>query len=149
MKIALLGSGNVATHLGKALKLNGHEIIQVWSKTLTHALELGEILDSKYTDNLTDLTPDAELYIISVSDDAIKEVASRIALSNKIIVHTSGTTEIDIPGISGVFYPIQTFSKQKNVDFSKIPIAIEGRNSEITEVLYTQRPYQTGVRCFC
>lgn len=135
MKIVLLGSGNVATHLGKALKDSGHIILQIWSRTRGHAQALGQSLQCDFTSNLSHINEDGEIYIIAVSDDAIDEIASSFPLQNKILVHTSGTTDLDIPGISGVFYPLQTFSKQKDVDFSKIPIAIEGRNSEVTEQL--------------
>ncbi|MGV3508857.1 MAG: Rossmann-like and DUF2520 domain-containing protein [Sphingobacteriaceae bacterium] len=135
MKIALLGSGNVATHLGKALKNAGNTIVQVWSRNLAHAKELATNLDSSFTSSLSELTTEAEIYILSVSDDAIAEVASSFPYQDKLLVHTSGTTGIDIPGISGVFYPVQTFSKQKAVDFSVIPIAIEGKEEKISKLL--------------
>lgn len=133
MKLVLLGSGNVATHLGKALKNAGHEIVQVWSRTLEHAKTLGEKLNTDFTINLSKITDQGEIYIIAVKDDAIREIAENFPLYNKILVHTSGTTDLNIPGVSGVLYPLQTFSKQKSVDFFKIPIAIEGLNNQISE----------------
>lgn len=135
MKIALLGSGNVATHLGKALKDGGNTIVQVWSRNLAHAKELATNLDSSFTSSLSELTTEAEIYILSVSDDVIAEMASLFPYGDKLLVHTSGTTEINIQGISGVFYPVQTFSKQKAVDFSTIPIAIEGKEERINKLL--------------
>ena len=63
MKIALLGSGNVATHLGKALKDGGNTVIQVWSRNLAHAKELATNLDSSFTSNLSELTDTADIYI--------------------------------------------------------------------------------------
>lgn len=135
MKIVLLGSGNVATHLGKALKDSGHEIVQVWSRTLENAKALAETLNSDFTNNLSQINDKGEVYIIAVSDNAIPEIAESFPLNNKILVHTSGTTELTIPGMSGVFYPLQTFSKQKSVDFFQIPIAIEGVNVKISELL--------------
>ncbi|MEJ6981317.1 DUF2520 domain-containing protein [Pedobacter sp. P351] len=135
MKIVLLGSGNVAIHLGKALKDAGHEIIQVWSRTLEHAKTLGEKLNSEFIINLSKVSDQGDLYIIAVKDDAIKEIARSFPLQNKILVHTSGTTDLNIPGVSGVLYPLQTFSKQKEVDFSEIPIAVEGLNEKISEGL--------------
>lgn len=135
MKIVLLGSGNVATHLGKALKEGGHKIVQVWSRTFAHAQALGEKLQCDFTIHLSAISERADIYIIAVSDDVINEIASNFPFQDKMLVHTSGTTSLDIPGISGVFYPLQTFSKQKELEFSKIPIAIEARNSALAEQL--------------
>jgi len=137
MKIVLLGSGNVATHLGKALKAAGHEIIQVWSRTLDNAKVLAQNLQSDFINDLSQINPQAEIYLIAVSDDAIRQVAADFPFKDKILAHTSGTSELAIPEISGVFYPLQTFSKQKQVDFSIIPIIIEANNSLIAGMLET------------
>lgn len=135
MKIALLGSGNVATHLGKALQLAGHHVIQVWSRTEEHSKRLGEILSISYTSDLSLLSGEADLYILSVTDDYIIDIASKFPFKQKLLVHTSGSSSLDIRGISGVFYPIQTFSRQKEVDFSNIPIAIEGKDESVADLL--------------
>lgn len=135
MKIVLLGSGNVATHLGKALSAAGHEIIQVWSRTLDNAKVLAESLKSDFINDLSGVNPNAELYLIAVSDDAIPQVAANLPFNDKILAHTSGTSELDIPGISGVFYPLQTFSKQKRVNFSIIPVAIEANSPAVADML--------------
>jgi predicted short-subunit dehydrogenase-like oxidoreductase (DUF2520 family) len=139
MKIVLLGSGNVAIHLGPALQKAGHAIIQVWSRNKTHAEELAAILNSNSITDIRKIKPDADLYILAVKDDAISETAAQLSLANQLIVHTSGSTDMDIlKGVSekfGVIYPVQTFSKHKTLDFQAIPIAVEGNSLQTTKVL--------------
>ena len=141
MKIVLLGSGNVATHLGKALKKAGHEILQVWSRTKKSALQLAELLNATAISNLDALSAEADIYIISVPDEAIGNVASTFAFPDKLLVHTSGTTSLEAlssaSNKTGVFYPIQTFSKQRQVDFSSTPIAVEGNSEEVSDSLFS------------
>ncbi len=135
MKVVLIGSGNVATHLGKALKSAGHTILQVWSRNIQNAHELAELLNAKAISSLALLSDAADIYIISVSDDAIPSIAAAFPFSNKLLVHTSGTTGIEVlqraSQRTGVFYPLQTFSKQRPVNFQKIPVAVEGCTAEI------------------
>jgi predicted short-subunit dehydrogenase-like oxidoreductase (DUF2520 family) len=136
MNIVLLGSGNVATHLGRAFKEAKHEIIQVWSRNLEHARILGKELVVGYTNDISSISPEADLYIVSVSDDYIADVVSAFPHPGKIIVHTSGSTDKNITGLSGVFYPLQTFSKNVSVDFSVLPIAIEAVDKPIETLLF-------------
>ena len=139
MNIVLLGSGNVATHLALALKAIGENIVQVFSPNLINAKALADRVDSAYINNLAQINSDADLYIISVKDDAIVEVARKLADVNGLVVHTSGTT--DIQGLStevkhaGVFYPLQTFSKTKNVDLKTIPLCLEANEASQLELL--------------
>ncbi len=134
MNIVLLGSGNVATHLGRAFKMAGQSIVQVWSRDIEHAKELADTLASEAISDMDDINRSADLYIIAVKDDAISEVGSKLKIGDKLIVHTSGSTPLQaLDGVSahtGVFYPLQTFSKNKAVDFRQVPIAIEASNPE-------------------
>lgn len=139
MNIVLLGSGNVATHLGRAFKMAGQSIVQVWSRDISNASELADTLAAEPISEMFDLDRSADLYIIAVKDEAIREVALALDISDKLIVHTSGSTGLDIlDGVSsriGVFYPLQTFSKTKSVDFRQIPIAIEGNTADVTSTI--------------
>lgn len=141
MRIALIGSGNVATQLGRALKAAGEEIIQVWSRSMEHASALATELEVPAVSSYSAITPKADLYIISVNDDAISSVASQLPVRDKILVHTSGSTGMEIlKGCSpqiGVLYPLQTFTKTKTVDFTRVPLAIEGNDPAVLEVLGT------------
>jgi predicted short-subunit dehydrogenase-like oxidoreductase (DUF2520 family) len=140
MNIVLVGSGNVATQLGRAFKMAGQDIVQVWSRNIDHARELADTLASEAISDLFDVDRNADLYIISVKDEAIKQLAHELKVVDKLIVHTSGSTGIDVlEGSSskiGVFYPLQTFSKVKSIDFRQIPIAIEGNNPEVASTIH-------------
>ncbi len=135
MNIVILGSGNVATHLGRAFKMAGQNIAQVWSRNIAHASLLADTLAAEPIDNMFDLDRNADLYILAVKDEAIRELALQLKLDNNLIVHTSGSTGISaLEGASskiGVFYPLQTFSKIKSVDFRQIPILIEANTPEV------------------
>ena len=130
MNVVLLGSGNVAMHLGRALVGAGHRILQVFSPTKHHAESLANLLGAEGINHLTDVDIHADVYIIAVKDDAIEEVIADLPSPLKgFIVHTAGS--VDMAALApyttryGVLYPVQTFSKVKTVDFSSIPLAIE------------------------
>jgi len=137
--IAIIGAGNVATHLALALKDKNKQIIQVYSRTEESAKALAGKVSASYTTKLHDLTGDADLYIISVSDSAVRQIAGNISLTDKLVVHTSGSLPIDIlkntSSHYGVFYPFQTFSKKIKLDFTSIPVCVEANTKENQEAL--------------
>jgi predicted short-subunit dehydrogenase-like oxidoreductase (DUF2520 family) len=141
MEIVLIGSGNIATHLGKAFKMAGQNISQVWSRTAEKAAELADSVGATAIDELSEITSSADLYILAVNDDAIRTVSEQLNIDGGLLVHTSGTTGLDVlEGVTertGVFYPIQTFSKSKAVDLRQVPIAIEGNSAEVTDSLHS------------
>ena len=138
-KITLIGAGRVATQLGLSLVKNHKSIVQVYSRNHRSAQELALLTHSKPIDNISKIDTDSDLYIISVVDDAIPEIADKLNLPRKILVHTSGSVAMNAICNAatdyGVFYPLQTFSKNKIVDFSNIPICIEGSNPEVESLL--------------
>lgn len=140
MKIVCLGSGNVATHLMVALKNAGKEILQVWSRDISHARKLATLVDAVATDNLEDVSKSADLYLIAVKDDSIAQVSERLKGVGGLVVHTSGATALDVlEGLDnfGVFYPLQTFSKSKPVDLSATPFCLEANSDSSYAVLQT------------
>ena len=136
MKIAFIGSGNLATHLSLALKAAGEEIIQVYSRTDAHAKELADKLGCIHTTNLDKIYLNADVYILSVKDDAISQIADSIChkCPHALFVHTAGSVLMDIfkgkANHYGVFYPMQTFSKARKVYFLPIPCFIEASSKE-------------------
>jgi predicted short-subunit dehydrogenase-like oxidoreductase (DUF2520 family) len=126
IKITIIGSGNVAQHLINAFaKSNAVEIIQVFSRTQK---QISPLLDSSKITNDWNALAEADLYIIAVSDDAIPSVSSQLPFENRLVVHTSGSaplTSLDDKNRKGVFYPLQTFTKGKAVDFKTIPFCLE------------------------
>lgn len=136
MKIAFIGSGNLATHLSLALKAAGEEIIQVYSRTDAHAKELADKLGCIHATNLDKIYLNADVYILSVKDDAISQIADSIChkCPHALFVHTAGSVLMDIfkgkANHYGVFYPMQTFSKARKVYFRPIPCFIEASSNE-------------------
>jgi predicted short-subunit dehydrogenase-like oxidoreductase (DUF2520 family) len=142
MKIVLIGAGNVGWHLGCRLRECGLEVMQVFSRNLLKAKELGEKIGAAGTNDLDEITHDGDLYILAVHDDAIGEIAGRLAgggLRGKLMVHTSGATPAtvfdEILERYGVFYPLQTFSKARKADFTEIPVCIDAKLEEDRKML--------------
>ena len=139
MKVSLIGSGNLATQLGIALYEKGHQIVQVWSRTAENARELAVQFNCQYTNELSLINYDSDIYIISVIDKAIEQVMASRFWGNKLVVHTSGSTPMELlsPYCEnfGVFYPFQTFSKARKVDFDLIPICLEANTPQNLEIL--------------
>lgn len=131
--IVLIGSGNLATHLGKALIKKGFNILQVFSKTLANTQKLGNELNVPFSNNLTKLNLQADLYFLCVKDDAIHQILNKVNLNNKFIVHTSGSTPMALlkpySKNTGVFYPLQTFNKEQKTKFKEVPLLIEANNA--------------------
>lgn len=140
MKIVFIGSGNLATHLSVTLKKSGNDIVQIFSKSIENAKLLASKLDAEPVDNIKSIRSEADLYIFSVKDDALLEVVKSMPLTGGIWVHTSGSLPMNLLSEYksdgyGVFYPLQTFSKSREVDFRNIPIFIEGDSCHTENVL--------------
>ena len=131
--IVMIGSGNVSTQLALALIEKGIHVKQVYSQSTESARILSEKVNAGFTNDLFQLDTEADLYVIAVKDPAIQEVLENLRLrENQLIVHTAGSVPMNIlEGFTsnyGVFYPLQTFSKSRKVDFSDIPICIEANH---------------------
>lgn len=141
MKITLIGAGNLATNLGKALFHAGHEILQVYSRTYESAEPLAAILNSQPIVDLSLLNPKAEVYIIAVKDSVLMQLLPDVCAVNPeaVFAHTAGSMPMDcfkdIARHYGVFYPMQTFSKSREVDFSVIPCFIEANDEKASQML--------------
>lgn len=136
VKVSIIGSGNVAQHLIAAFaKSNITTLVQVYSRNPDSLLPFVEA--DKIASSL-DALAEADIYIIAVSDLAIAEVSRHIAFTGRLIVHTSGSIAmeaLDNKNRRGVFYPLQTFTKNKPVDFKEIPICLEAENDTDYAVL--------------
>jgi predicted short-subunit dehydrogenase-like oxidoreductase (DUF2520 family) len=141
MKIVILGTGNVASQLGAAFKEAKHSILQVYGRNARDAKELAKNLDSGFTTNLKEIDVYGEIYIIAVSDAAIAGVLKGLKLNKQLIAHTSGSISLNVFGNNflnyGVFYPLQTISKNIPVNFRTTPICIES-NIKSSEIMLMQ-----------
>jgi predicted short-subunit dehydrogenase-like oxidoreductase (DUF2520 family) len=142
MGISFIGSGNLAWHLAPALDNVGYAVKEVYSQDPKHARALvGRLYQADVKSTLDFSTSSSDIFIIAVTDDAIREIAQEIVLpEDSILVHTSGSQPLSVLDYAatsniGVFYPLQTFSKAKKIDFSDIPIFIESEIDEVTKVL--------------
>jgi len=141
MKIVFIGAGRLATNLAKELYGKKYNIIQVYSRTFESAKLLSDQVDASPTNIISEIVTDADLYIFSVKDSVLVELISKIPSDKGLWVHTSGSISMDVfQGYTkryGVIYPFQTFSKERKVDFSKVPLLIEANNED--DILLVER----------
>ncbi len=133
-KVVFIGAGNVATHMSQAFAQAGIRVLGIYSRKLESAKVLAEKLHAEWGSlSQIDVT-EAQLIVIAVPDQFIEEVSKQIPKNNALIVHTSGSINLevlmDVGTQIGVFYPLQTFSKDKGLHFSNIPIMLECSNEE-------------------
>jgi len=130
MKISLVGSGRVAFHLAKAVLAKGHNIAQVYARDFEKTQKFAEQIQANACQTLQEFQP-TDLIILAVSDSAIAELAKQVhdLFPEILIVHTSGSTDIEVISHvhekAGVFYPLQTFSFEREVDWSATPLFVE------------------------
>ena len=139
MNIVFIGAGNVATHLALALKNIGHNIVQVFSRTLVSAKTLANNVNAEYTNELKDLTTNSDIYFYTVPDDALPLTIENVPSKKGIHIHTAGSISMDIftpfQYNYGVLYPLQTFSKNKNINIQEVPFLLEANNKYVKEIL--------------
>ena len=135
MRIVIVGSGNVATVLGRLFKQNNHQVIQVISRHIPNAKILADELGCAYTnyDGITDLS--ADLYVVAIKDAVLFDLNKSFHLGNKLIVHTAGSITKDVlKDISthyGILYPLQSLRKEITI-IPEIPFLIDGNTDEAT-----------------
>ncbi len=135
IKVAILGFGNVARHLYAAFSGAGEvEIVQIYNRSQgTIPLEF----KTDFTSELSEIK-ESDVYIIAIPDDDIKGFSEKLPFHNRLVVHTSGSVDIQIlseKNRKGVFYPLQTFSKDRDIDFTNIPICVEASNTSDLKTL--------------
>jgi len=136
--ISFVGSGNVATHLARALQNSGHLIEEVFSPNVRHVKCFAEQFGCNIVNDLKELNTKVNLLIIAVPDAKVEEVAKALPPIKGIVAHTSGITPMDVlQGAKnyGVFYPLQTFTGNRKMDISDAPFCIEGSNKEVVKRL--------------
>ena len=134
MRVVIIGAGNVATHFAKAFKAVDVQVAQVWSYHYQNALHLAHEAVAVAIDDLAALDQNADFCLLSIKDDSISEITSQLAGFKGIIAHTSGSVSIkvfeNLFDNYGVCYPLQTFSKNKSLSFSNIPLCLEASNEK-------------------
>lgn len=143
LRIGIIGSGNVAWHLGPALENAGHIVAAVYSRNPKNTKVLLKRLYQAEPLSEPDFSQqEVDLVIMAVRDDVIEEVTGEAIISGQtILAHTSGSRPLSALGYAstprtGVFYPLQTFSKSRKVNFEQIPILVEATKPDDQKVLY-------------
>lgn len=140
MRITIIGAGRVAYHLARVLSVQ-HEIVQIYSRTLEKAQQLADQFQAQAIERPEQLDNYVDLVIIAVSDQSIAMVIEQIHpyLPNNLILHTSGSTHLDvlkqIHVRAGVFYPLQTFSLEREINWENTPLFIEAHDREDQNIL--------------
>lgn len=131
MKIVFIGAGRLATNLSKALVEAGNDVVQVYSRTLESAQTVADTAGGAPINDLSRLTREADVYIFATTDSALPELIPQVCKGReqKIFLHTAGSMPMDVfKGMAlhyGVLYPLQTFSKDRQLDFKNIPCFVE------------------------
>jgi predicted short-subunit dehydrogenase-like oxidoreductase (DUF2520 family) len=110
------------------------DIAEVYSPNLRHAAQLAKSLGCGVPDSLQDMNPESDLYLLAIPDAKVQGVADNLPDVNGIVAHTSGNTGMDsLSGFAkyGVFYPLQTFTRSREVDFSQVPVCLEACDDEV------------------
>jgi predicted short-subunit dehydrogenase-like oxidoreductase (DUF2520 family) len=132
LPIIFIGSGNVATQLAKNFKKKGLHIAQVYSNNIKNAEKLASIVNCTFTNNINEILKGNFIYLICIKDEAIEKFTKTFKIKEGILLHTSGTIEMDILKTSakkcGVFYPLQSISSNRKISFKHVPICIEASN---------------------
>lgn len=136
ISVVLLGAGNAATHLYKAFsKSETVSVTQWYNRTRASISSYANEVD--ITDSLQELK-EADIYIMAISDDGIEQLSKDLPFTNRVVAHTSGSVsmhDLDKKNKIAVFYPLQTFSKDADIDFTEIPICVEVYEKENLQLL--------------
>ncbi|MEQ9423778.1 MAG: DUF2520 domain-containing protein [Cyclobacteriaceae bacterium] len=142
MRITLIGTGNVASHLAPILEQAGHSIGEVYGRSIEKAEAIcNNLYDPRFAETLDFNDSKSDVFIIAVSDNAIESICSDIVLPDEaILVHTSGSVAMEVLELSaaetiGVFYPLQTFTKGRQLNLAEVPLLIESNSDEGMNVL--------------
>lgn len=135
MKVALIGSGNVATVLGKVIHNAGHQIIQVLSRNEESAKELALIFSCESGGLKSNLNTEADIYLLAITDTALYHFDQQMNFGNQVVVHTAGSVSKEVlKNISsryGIIYPLQSLIKDA-FEMPEIPLMVDGNSVETT-----------------
>jgi predicted short-subunit dehydrogenase-like oxidoreductase (DUF2520 family) len=138
MRIVILGSGNVATVLGRAIKNASHDVLQIYDRNILKANVLANELASVGIDDWQKISLEADIYLMALSDGAILEAAKNLHLQKGILLHTAGAVSINVFEHSalhyGVLYPLQSLRKEKNA-YQNIPLLVDGSSADVLSVI--------------
>lgn len=134
--ITIIGTGNVALQFSKLFLKNNFKIDCIYGRSNFSDSQIDKHL---FTDKISDISKNSDLYLVAVSDDSYIDLLKNISLKNKFIVHTSGSLDSEkLDSFSkrwGCLYPIQTIKKNQQIEWDNIPFYIEASNNNDLELL--------------
>ena len=127
--IVILGAGNVGTHLAWAFRERGFNIAQIVGRPEADVAALANDVGAEHANSFSELKKGQDLYVMALPDHAMEEVLPKLGLRDELLVHTSGSMPMEIlkpySENTGVFYPLQTFSRTRKIDFKEVPLLLE------------------------
>ena len=133
-RITIIGTGNVAVRMAEAFRLRGYDIVQIYGRTRESAKALADSVNTNYTTKIADIRQDADIYIFCVKDSALSEVLEQLPTPPGLLTHTAGSISATVfapySDHYGVIYPLQTLSKERKIDFGKVPLCIEASDEK-------------------
>jgi len=139
LKVIVLGAGNLSYHLTPRLALHGIRVLQIYSRNIKNAGEIARQVNATPVGSIKDINQGADLYLFMVRDDAIDVLIKTGHFNNKNLVHFAGVVPMNIfnpySGNQGVIYPLQTFSKNEQIDYDNIPVFLESSNTKMKAMI--------------
>jgi len=139
MRVVIIGAGNVASVFGRLISAANHEIIQVYSRSISSAQSLGKELGCSFVDNLEAVDLTADIYILAITDNALQNIQDSLFLGDKLVVHTAGSVSkkvlSNISSQYGVMYPLQSLRKDQSADQSIIPLLIDANKESVLSII--------------
>jgi len=139
MRVVIIGAGNVASVFGRLISAANHEIIQVYSRSISSAQSLGKELGCSFVDNLEAVDLTADIYILAITDNALQNIQDSLFLGDKLVVHTAGSVSkkvlSNISSQYGVLYPLQSLRKDQSADQSIIPLLIDANKESVLSII--------------
>lgn len=152
MHVNIIGSGNVATVLGRLIKNNGHSVAEVVSRNFDRAAQLSEILEAKAVNEIANMSGDADMYIAAVSDKAIPLIAAQLKNQTGVVVHTSGAVSKNVLKDTGkqfgVLYPLQSLRKELKT-IPPVPFLVDGNTNDAKEIIWSFAKTLSERTCIC
>jgi predicted short-subunit dehydrogenase-like oxidoreductase (DUF2520 family) len=138
MKVILIGTGNVATVLGRMLKSAGHDILQVIGRNMAHVYALATELDAAASTDFKKPDRSADICIVAVADDALLSISHWLNTGSIPVVHTAGSVSREVLQTTstryGVLYPLQSLRKEIKI-LPEVPFLIDGNTNEVISIL--------------
>jgi len=139
MRVVIIGAGNVASVFGRLISAANHEIIQVYSRSISSAQSLGKEFGCSFVDNLEAVDLTADIYILAITDNALQSIQDSLFLGDKLVVHTAGSVSkkvlSNISSQYGVMYPLQSLRKDQSADQSIIPLLIDANKESVLSII--------------